>query len=74
MIYTCIQKKTDQPPSIQKTGGVLAYTFDPRTDEACHELLTLRTKIKGLTPRLPHSAERYERSSEPSLKSTCSTN
>ncbi len=26
-----------------KTGGVLAYTFGPRTDETCRELLALLT-------------------------------
>ncbi|CTZ21628.1 IS1%2C transposase orfB [Escherichia coli] len=26
-----------------KTGGVLSYTFGPRTDQACRELLALLT-------------------------------
>jgi Transposase and inactivated derivatives, IS1 family len=28
-----------------KTGGVLAYTFGPRTDETCRELLALLTPL-----------------------------
>jgi len=47
-----------------KTGGVVAYTFSPRTDETCRELLTLRTRIKRLTRKticFPHSIELHEK-------------
>lgn len=34
-----------------KTGGVLAYTFGPRTDETCRELLVLLTPFNtGMIP------------------------
>ncbi len=31
-----------------KTGGILAYTFGPRTDDTCRELLTLLTPNIGM--------------------------
>ncbi|AHA64739.1 Transposase [Shigella dysenteriae 1617] len=40
--YTCSTNWKHHPYNT-KTGGVLAYTFGPRTDETCRELLALLT-------------------------------